>query len=59
MSLALGWGLFFSTSVTLLLVPVLYSLANDLLNASASERSAAAREGPATLRPETGGTPPG
>ena len=59
MSLALGWGLFFSTSVTLLLVPVLYSLANDLLNASASERSAAAREGQATLRQETGGTPPG
>ncbi len=30
MSLALGWGLAFSTLVTLLLVPVLYSLARDL-----------------------------
>ena len=29
-SLAIGWGLFFSTGVTLFLVPVLYTLANDL-----------------------------
>jgi len=30
MSLALGWGLLFSTSVTLLLVPALYTLAADI-----------------------------
>ena len=30
MSLALGWGLAFSTAVTLLLVPALYTLAGDL-----------------------------
>ncbi|MBW2273447.1 MAG: efflux RND transporter permease subunit [Deltaproteobacteria bacterium] len=30
MSLALGWGLLFSTSVTLLLVPALYTLAGDI-----------------------------
>ena len=30
MSLALGWGLAFSTLVTLLLVPTLYTLAGDL-----------------------------
>jgi hypothetical protein len=30
MSLALGWGLAFSTVVTLFLVPCLYTLAQDL-----------------------------
>ncbi len=30
MSLALGWGLAFSTVVTLLLVPILYTIASDL-----------------------------
>ena len=30
MSLALGWGLGLSTIVTLVLVPVLYSLASDM-----------------------------
>jgi len=30
MSLALGWGLVFSTGVTLVLLPILYTLANDL-----------------------------
>ena len=30
MSLALGWGLLISTPVTLLLVPCLYTLANDI-----------------------------
>ena len=29
MSLAIGWGLVFSSMVTLFLVPVLYSMAND------------------------------
>ncbi|MFK8022275.1 MAG: efflux RND transporter permease subunit [Pseudomonadales bacterium] len=32
MSLAIGWGLVFSTIVTLFVVPVLYSLAKDLSN---------------------------
>lgn len=30
MSLAIGWGLFFSTTVTLFVVPVLYTFAQDL-----------------------------
>ena len=30
MSIALGWGLAFSTLITLFLVPVLYSIAQDL-----------------------------
>ena len=34
MSLALGWGLFFSTFVTLWVVPTLYTLASDLRRVS-------------------------
>ena len=48
MSLALGWGLAFSTLVTLLLVPTLYTLAGDLrglANGDVVERSTS-RVGP-------------
>lgn len=38
MSLALGWGLAFSTLITLFLVPALYTIAGDLRRAIASRR---------------------
>jgi Cu/Ag efflux pump CusA len=41
MSLALGWGLAFSTLVTLLLVPTLYTLAGDLRGLGYRDRLAA------------------
>ncbi|MDG2307881.1 MAG: efflux RND transporter permease subunit [Candidatus Binatia bacterium] len=39
MSLALGWGLAFSTVVTLFLVPVLYSVASDLRRIQVLDRA--------------------
>ena len=41
MSLALGWGLAFSTLITLFLVPALYTIAGDLRRAIASKRQLA------------------
>ncbi len=50
MSLALGWGLAFSTSITLFLVPTLYTLAGDLRGALATARVRFGRR--------AGGSPP-
>ena len=44
MSLALGWGLAFSTSITLFLVPTLYTLAGDLRGALATARARFGRQ---------------
>ncbi len=42
MSLALGWGLVFATSITLLLVPSLFAIAEDIRSLLRRDRAAAA-----------------
>lgn len=62
MSLALGWGLFFATGVTLFLVPALYTLANDLRGSrlvgfrprAALEALRARGRSPAAVGPDAG-----
>ncbi len=61
MSLALGWGLAFSTSITLFLVPTLYTLAGDLRAWMAAPRTPFAgwREAVAERdEGQPGGSPP-
>jgi multidrug efflux pump subunit AcrB len=55
MSLALGWGLAFSTLITLLLVPSLYSIAGDLRLAGARLVESVRR--PSRARPRREGSP--
>jgi len=59
MSLALGWGLVFSTGVTLLLLPILYTLANDLRDLRLNEFWSRRGNAPHNLMQQTDGAPPG
>ena len=56
MSLALGWGIALSTLVTLILVPTLYTVANDLRTAPLKTRGASLMARLAPLRAPNSGT---